>query len=151
MRTILSRGCLASPDSFTASFSYVPGSTSAASPIDDILQSGCGVCQDYAHVMIAVSRSWGIPSRYVSGYLSETGQPGGQAVGNATHAWVECLLPDLGWIGFDPTNVSPVDQRHVRIAVGRDYQDVSPTQGVRQGGGETNLEVDVQINQKGVG
>ncbi len=130
------------------SFSYVPGSTSAASPIDDILQSGRGVCQDYAHVMIAVARSWGIPSRYVSGYLSETGQPGEQAVGNATHAWVECRLPELGWIGFDPTNVSLVDQRHVRIAVGRDYKDVSPTQGVRQGGGETNLEVDVQVIQK---
>ena len=130
------------------SFSYVPGSTSAASPIDDILQSGRGVCQDYAHVMIAVARSWGIPSRYVSGYLSETGRPGEQAVGNATHAWVECLLPDVGWIGFDPTNMSLVDQRHVRIAVGRDYQDVSPTQGVRQGGGETNLEVDVQVIQK---
>ncbi|MDE2926275.1 MAG: transglutaminase family protein [Acidobacteriota bacterium] len=130
------------------SFSYVPGSTSAASPIDDILQSGRGVCQDYAHVMITVARSWGIPSRYVSGYLSETGQPGEQAVGNATHAWVECRLPELGWIGFDPTNVSLVDQRHVRIAVGRDYKDVSPTQGVRQGGGETNLEVDVQVIQK---
>ena len=132
-------------------FRYVPGSTSVASPIDDILQSGRGVCQDYAHVMIAVARSWGIPSRYVSGYLSETGQPGEQAAGNATHAWVECRLPDLGWIGFDPTNESLVDQRHVRIAVGRDYQDVSPTRGIRQGGGETHLEVDVQIIQKGVG
>ena len=130
-----------------SSFSYVPGSTSAASPIDDILQSGRGVCQDYAHVMIAVARSWGIPSRYVSGYLSETGRPGEQAVGNATHAWVECLLPDLGWVGFDPTNESLVDQRHVRIAVGRDYQDVSPTRGIRQGGGETDLEVDVQVIQ----
>lgn len=133
------------------SFSYVPGSTSAASPIDDILQSGRGVCQDYAHVMIAITRSWGIPARYVSGYLSETGRPGEQAVGNATHAWVECLLPDLGWIGFDPTNQSLVDQRHVRIAAGRDYRDVSPTRGVRQGGGETSLEVDVQVIQKGVG
>ena len=133
------------------SFSYVPGSTSAASPVDHILQSGRGVCQDYAHVMIAIARSWGIPSRYVSGYLSETGQPGQQAVGNATHAWVECRLPDLGWIGFDPTNDSLVDQRHVRIAVGRDFQDVSPTRGVRQGGGETSLEVGVQVVQKGVG
>lgn len=133
------------------SFSYVPGSTSAASPVDHILQSGRGVCQDYAHVMIAIARSWGIPSRYVSGYLSETGQPGEQAVGNATHAWVECLLPNLGWIGFDPTNDSLVDQRHVRLAVGRDFQDVSPTRGVRQGGGETSLAVDVQVVQKGAG
>lgn len=133
------------------SFDYVPGSTSVASPVEHILESGRGVCQDYAHVMIAIARSWSIPSRYVSGYLNETGQPGEQAMGNATHAWVECLLPDLGWIGFDPTNESIVDQRHVRIAVGRDYQDVSPTRGVRQGGGETSLEVDVQVIRKGVG
>lgn len=133
------------------SFEYVPGSTSVASPVEHILKSGRGVCQDYAHVMIAIARSWGIPSRYVSGYLSVTGQPGEQAVANATHAWVECLLPGLGWIGFDPTNASLVDQRHVRIAVGRDYQDVSPTQGVRQGGGETRLEVEVQVFQRGAG
>ncbi len=132
-------------------FDYVPGSTSVASPVEHILESGRGVCQDYAHVMIAIARSWGIPSRYVSGYLSPTGQPGEQAVGNATHAWIECLLPGLGWIGFDPTNESLADQRHVRIAVGRDYQDVSPTQGVRQGGGVTRLEVDVKVRQRGAG
>ncbi len=144
-------GLLQLCQSLFRSFEYVPGSTTVASPVEHILESGRGVCQDYAHVMIAIARSWGIPSRYVSGYLNETGQPGEQVVGNATHAWVECLLPGLGWIGFDPTNESLVDQRHVRIAVGRDYQDVSPTQGVRQGGGETSLEVDVQVVQKGVG
>ncbi len=133
------------------SFDYVPGSTSVASPVEHILESGRGVCQDYAHVMIAIARSWGIPSRYVSGYLNVTGQPGEQAVGNATHAWVECLLPGLGWIGFDPTNESLVDRRHVRIAVGRDYQDVSPTQGVRQGGGVTRLGVDVKMRQNSAG
>ena len=132
-------------------FEYVPGSTSVASPVDHILESGRGVCQDYAHVMIAVARSWGIPSRYVSGYLSGTGQAGEQAVGNATHAWVECRLPGLGWIGFDPTNQSLADQRHIRIAVGRDYRDVSPTRGVRQGGGQTRLEVDVQVLRRGAG
>ncbi len=144
-------GLLQLCQSLFRSFEYVPGSTTVASPVEHILESGRGVCQDYAHVMIAIARSWGIPSRYVSGYLNETGQPGEQVVGNATHAWVECLLPGLGWIGFDPTNESLVDQRHVRTAVGRDYQDVSPTQGVRQGGGETSLEVDVQVVQKGVG
>ena len=132
-------------DTLHSVFQYTPGSTSAASPIEEILRSGKGVCQDYAHVMIAVARSWGVPARYVSGYLYVSGSPGGRAWSNATHAWVECLLPELGWVGFDPTNRSLTDERHVRIATGRDYLDVSPTRGVRQGGGETRLEVDVRM------
>ena len=128
-----------------SSFHYIPGSTSVASPIEHILKSGQGVCQDYAHVMIAIARSWGVPARYVSGYLYVTGPDGGRAQENATHAWAECLLPELGWVGFDPANQSVSDERHVRIAVGRDYQDVSPTRGVYRGGGETRLEVDVQV------
>lgn len=125
--------------------SYVPGTTSAESSVDHILQSDRGVCQDYAHAMIAVARSWGIPSRYVSGYLHDSGGSGHQAADNATHAWVECRLPNLGWIGFDPTNASLATETHVRIATGRDYGDVSPTRGVIQGGGESRLEVDVRI------
>ena len=120
---------------------YIPGSTSVESPVEHVLETGQGVCQDYAHVMIAIARSWGIPARYVSGYLHDSDQ---QAP-NATHAWVECRLPGLGWVGFEPTNRSLADERHVRIAVGRDYRDVSPTRGVRQGGGETRLEVDVEM------
>ena len=127
------------------SFHYVPGSTSATSPIEHILKSGQGVCQDYAHVMIAIARSWGIPARYVSGYLHVTGLANEQAQENATHAWVECLLPELGWVGFDPTNRSVADERYVRIAQGRDYQDVSPTRGIYRGGEKTQLEVDVQV------
>ena len=85
-------------------FQYVPGSTSAVSSIEHILEAGKGVCQDYAHVMISIARSWGVPSRYVSGYLyveDDVGQPIPAAAG---HAWVECRLPGLGWVGFDPTN-----------------------------------------------
>ena len=132
-------------DTLHSVFQYTPGSTTAASPIEEILNSGHGVCQDYAHVMIAVARSWGVPARYVSGYLYVSGSPDGQAWSNATHAWVECLLPELGWVGFDPTNRSLSDERHIRIATGRDFLDISPTRGVRQGGGETRLEVDVRI------
>ena len=132
-------------DTLHSVFQYTPGSTSAASPIEEILTSGRGVCQDYAHVMIAVARSWCVPARYVSGYLYVPGSPDGQAWSNATHAWVECLLPKLGWVGFDPTNRSLAGERHVRIATGRDYLDISPTRGVRQGGGETRLEVDVRM------
>ncbi len=132
-------------DALYHSFRYVPGSTSAVSPIEHILESGRGVCQDYAHVMIAIARSWGVPARYVSGYLHVTGQTGEQAPESATHAWVECRLPGLGWTGFDPTNRTLADERHVGIAVGRDYQDVAPTRGVFQGGGETRLEIDVRV------
>ena len=124
---------------------YVPGSTSAESPVDHVLETDRGVCQDYAHVMIAIARSWGIPARYVSGYLRLTGQTGEQSPDNATHAWVECRLPELGWVGFDPTNQSVAGEGHVRIAAGRDYRDVSPTRGVIQGGGEARLEVDVRM------
>ena len=125
------------------SFEYVPGSTSVASPIDHILQNGLGVCQDYAHVMIAIARSWDVPTRYVSGYVPV--ESGSEALASASHAWVECLLPGLGWTGFDPTNGCLPREGHVRVAVGRDYQDVAPTRGVMHGGGETELEVDVRM------
>ena len=138
-------GLLRLSNTLHRSFQYLPGSTSATSPAEHILESGRGVCQDYAHVMIAIARSWGVPARYVSGYLSVTGQAGEQVQGNASHGWVECLLPGVGWVGFDPTNKSVADRRHVRIAVGRDYRDVSPTWGICQGGGESWLEVDVQV------
>ena len=125
-------------------FDYVPGSTSAVSPIDHILESGQGVCQDYAHVMIAVARSWGVPARYVSGYMFAD-VAAGKAPEPATHAWVECLLPGLGWASFDPTNRSVPGDRHVRVAVGRDYRDVPPTRGVLAGEGGSSLEVSVRM------
>jgi len=123
-------------------FEYVPGSTTISSTIEHILDTGRGVCQDYAHVMIAVARTWGIPARYVSGYVHDETAAGG---GTTSHAWVECLLPGPGWTGFDPTNAILADERHVRVAVGRDYQDVSPTRGVLIGGGDIRLEVEVRM------
>ena len=121
---------------------YIPGSTSAESSVEHILETGRGVCQDYSHLMIAIARSWGIAARYVSGYL--------HAPGNASHAWVECRLPGLGWVGFDPTNQSLAGEGGVvRIAAGRDYRDVSPTRGILHGGGEIRLEVEVQVHTVG--
>ena len=166
-------------------FDYEPGSTSAASPIDHILETGRGVCQDYAHVMIAIARTWGVPARYVSGYVHVTGEGRGQAPTSsqtstssqtqissqtqtstsfqtpnssqtqssshapqtATHAWVECRLPGLGWVGFDPTNQTLADDHHVTIAVGRDYQDVAPSKGILQGFVGSILEVDVRMRR----
>ena len=125
-------------------FEYLPGSTSSTSTIEHILDTGRGVCQDYAHVMIAIARTWGMPSRYVSGYLHDV-TARDTAGGMTMHAWVECLLPGPGWTGFDPTNATFVDERHVRVAVGRDYQDVSPTRGVLHGGGDVRIDVEVRM------
>ena len=127
------------------SFQYVPGVTSVLSPIEHILETGQGVCQDYAHVMIAIARTWHVPARYVSGYLYLGGD--GESRQMSSHAWVECLLPSLGWIGFDPTNNCTVDQRYVRVAIGRDYQDVPPVRGVLMGGGESQLDVSIRVRK----
>lgn len=140
-------GVLALSSVLHHTFDYTPGATSVDSPIEDILTTGRGVCQDYTHVFIAIARSWGIPTRYVSGYLfAVDGKNGDTGVfGAATHAWAEICLPDLGWIGIDPTNNAVAGRRYVRIAVGRDYRDVPPTRGVIEGGGKSRLEVDVRM------
>ncbi|MDE0050327.1 MAG: transglutaminase family protein [Rhodospirillales bacterium] len=130
-------------------FRYEPGSTEVDSPIEHILETGSGVCQDYTHVMIAIARSWGVPSRYVSGYIHREGVPGEQTPEGASHAWAEFLLPDLGWLGIDPTNDTLADHRHVRVAVGRDYADAAPTRGAVFGGGETRLDVRVRVSEAG--
>lgn len=132
-------------DTLHRSFQYLPGSTSAISPIEHILETGQGVCQDYAHLMITIARSWGIPTRYVSGYLYVADEGGEYISSRASHAWVECLLPGLDWVGLDPTNRSLTDERHVRMAVGRDYKDVTPTSGIIHGNAESSLEVDVHV------
>ncbi|MDX2159744.1 MAG: transglutaminase family protein [bacterium] len=126
-------------------FEYVPNSTTVDSPIEEILTTGKGVCQDYAHVMIALVRNLGIPCRYVSGYLYHQHEQGLTAAPDQSHAWVEAYLPTLGWIGFDPTNATLAAERHIRVAVGRDYCDVPPTRGVFKGGAETRLEVGVKV------
>ena len=100
-----------------------------------------GVCQDFAHIMIALVRRLGIPCRYVSGYLFH-GRDDRSAEG-ATHAWVEALLPGLGWVGFDPTNNVLAGTRHIRVAIGRDYADVPPTRGVYKGTARDELSVSV--------
>ncbi|MEN9855274.1 MAG: hypothetical protein RLZZ157_400 [Pseudomonadota bacterium] len=129
-------------------FDYVPGFTAADSPIDAALEFRKGVCQDFAHIMLAVARHWGIPSRYVSGYLARKPDDTQiRSVPDASHAWIECLLPEHGWVGFDPTNDMLANDRHVVVAYGRDYADVPPTRGVLKGDAESLLEVDVHVRQ----
>jgi transglutaminase-like putative cysteine protease len=126
-------------------FDYEPQSTEVDSPIDDALQARQGVCQDFAHIMLALLRRLGIPCRYVSGYLFHYQDKADRSAQDATHAWIEALLPDLGWVGFDPTNNLLCGDRHIRVAIGRDYSDVPPTQGVFKGEAESELSVGVRV------
>lgn len=129
------------------SFQYMPDSTQVDSPIDHALSQRQGVCQDFTHIMLALVRSLGIPCRYVSGYLfhRKEGESQDRSAVDAMHAWVEAYLPPLGWVGFDPTNNMPARERHIRVAVGRDYADVAPTRGVFKGNAESELSVAVQV------
>ena len=128
------------------SFDYMPHSTQVDSPIDDALKARQGVCQDFAHIMLALVRPLGIPARYVSGYLFQGDEHRDRSDVGATHAWIETWLPDVGWIGFDPTNNLIVGERHIRVAVGRDYADVPPTRGVFKGKADTELSVSVHVS-----
>ena len=125
---------------------YVPRSTRVNSPIDEALQNRKGVCQDFAHIMIGLVRGIGIPCRYVSGYLQQNKEDADRSGQNATHAWVEALLPLLGWVGFDPTNRRLAGERHIRTAIGRDYADVPPTKGIFRGRTASELTVAVKVS-----
>jgi transglutaminase-like putative cysteine protease len=127
------------------SFSYVKKSTAVNSPIEDALQSRQGVCQDFAHIMIALVRNAGIPCRYVSGYLYHSTENTHPGADGATHAWVEALLPGRGWVGFDPTVNKLASEQHIRTAIGRDYADVPPTMGMMKGKADTQLQVRVRV------
>lgn len=103
-----------------------------------------GVCQDFTHIMLGILRHFGVPARYISGYLY-VGQRDDLIGDTATHAWVEIMIPGIGWVGLDSTNNVEVLDHHILMCVGRDYRDVSPVEGVYQGGNHTlNVIVDVQ-------
>lgn len=128
-------------------FDYASDVTAVDSPIDVALEARQGVCQDFAHIMIALVRGLGIPCRYVSGYLYTGAQYNDRSRVDASHAWVEAWLPGLGWTGFDPTNNLIAGERHIRVAVGCDYADVPPTRGLFKGDAKTELSVEVQVRQ----
>ncbi len=126
-------------------FDYVRKSTAVNSPIEASLSTRRGVCQDFTHIMIAIVRGLRIPCRYVSGYLHHGQEDQDRSSDGATHAWVEALLPGLGWVGFDPTNNLVAGGRHIRTAAGRDYADVPPTLGTMKGRADTELQVRVRV------
>lgn len=120
--------------------SYTPGQTHPGTTGAEALAAGHGVCQDHAHALIAAALSLGIPARYVTGYLHAEG-----GIAEASHAWTEIYINDLGWVGFDASNGMCPDDRYVRIGSGYDAQDAAPIRGVAQGVGTEALSVDVQV------
>lgn len=132
-----------------ADFTYDPGFTTIATPLADVIKHRRGVCQDFAHLGIGCLRALGLAARYVSGYI-ETDPPPDQellAGADASHAWFSVYLPQLGWIDFDPTNNQIPTDRHITIAWGRDYADVTPLKGVVFGSGTHALFVAVDCER----
>jgi transglutaminase-like putative cysteine protease len=130
-------------------FAYDGGTTNVHSTVDDILTTGGGVCQDFAHLSIGLLRLAGIPARYVSGYLAPNPKRDANSAPPelASHAWIEALLPGTGWTGFDPTHRTRTMIRHIRIAVGRDYNDLPPVSGVyKSAGGKCRMAYELDVS-----
>jgi transglutaminase-like putative cysteine protease len=135
---------------------YRPGATEIGVSPQAVWAQGAGVCQDYAHVMIALLRSQAIPARYVSGYFYASDVAGGGTpempeITVQTHAWVEVWVPGFGWWAVDPTNDQPAGERHVTVGQGRDYDDVLPMRGVYYGGSDHALATHVVMSVAGLG
>jgi transglutaminase-like putative cysteine protease len=130
-----------------ADFEFEPGATTVSTSVDEVLHQRRGVCQDFAHLMLACLRGHGLPARYVSGYLltdAPPGQPRLMGV-DASHAWVAAYSPAQAWVEFDPTNRQLADRRYITLAWGADFADVVPLRGVILGGGEQKMEVEVSV------
>lgn len=123
-------------------FTYKADVTNVSTTVAELLATRTGVCQDLAHVMIGLCRSIGIPARYVSGYIVSSAGGPKRGAGHS-HAWAEAWTPSHGWRGFDPTNDVLASEHHVKMAIGRDYRDIPPTQGTFRGVAEETLVVEV--------
>ena len=124
-------------------FKYIKGITTIETTVKEILEHRSGVCQDFAHVMLEMLRSLGIPCRYVSGYVCPN--KSGMRGEGATHAWIEAWLPGSGWVGNDPTNNVWVTNNHVKLAVGRNFRDCTPIKGTFKGPARQSLSVYVSL------
>ena len=125
-------------------FKYIKGITTVETTLDEIWDIKAGVCQDFAHILLVMLRLLGIPARYVSGYVCpHDNNLRGQG---ATHAWVEAYIPFYGWLGLDPTNNCFVNDLHVRLAIGRSFNDCSPVKGTYKGTAKQTLEVGVSVS-----
>ncbi|MEM6911321.1 MAG: transglutaminase family protein [Verrucomicrobiota bacterium] len=127
-------------------FEYQSGATNVHTRMTEVLEGRAGVCQDFAHVFIGLARALQIPARYASGYLYN-GERGTLRGAQASHAWAEVFLPGLGWLGFDPTNNTLADERYVKVAIGRDYDDVAPIKGGFRGGHSREMKIKVLVEK----
>lgn len=134
-------------------FAYKPGTTDLETPLATVWKKKAGVCQDFAHIMLSVLRTAGLPARYVCGYI-ETDAPPASAPGQrrligsvATHAWIEVMVPGFEWVALDPTNNQWCGERHVTVSVGRDFSDSTPVRGTFKGAGSQNMKVRVQMKR----
>jgi transglutaminase-like putative cysteine protease len=131
-------------------FTYDRAVTNVYSAVDEVLALRAGVCQDFAHLFIAVARAMGVPARYVSGYIHESAgrrQGAARNVASASHAWAEAWVPGRGWVGYDATHPVRTSDHHVRLAVGRDYSDAAPTRGIYVGSATGAMEVSVRTRE----
>jgi transglutaminase-like putative cysteine protease len=125
-------------------FAYDRSVTNVYSSVDEVLELRAGVCQDFAHLFIAVARAMGVPARYVSGYIH---LPDDKGATTASHAWGEAWVPGKGWIGYDATRPVRTSEHHVRLAVGRDYSDAAPTRGIYVGSASGSMKVSVRMRE----
>lgn len=132
-------------------FDFVSGATTIATPLAEVLEKRKGVCQDFAHLMIACLRSQGLAARYMSGYIETVPPPGQEKLegSDASHAWCALYAPTVGWVDFDPTNNLIPQEQHVILGWGRDFSDVTPLKGVFFGDGRHTLEVAVDMRRIG--
>jgi len=131
-------------ETISREFAYDRAVTTVYSGVDEVLALRAGVCQDFAHLFIAVARAMGVPARYVSGYIHDDRARGAVA---ASHAWGEAWVPGKGWVGFDATHPVRVTEHHVRLAVGRDYSDAAPTRGIYVGSAASAMTVSVSTRE----
>jgi transglutaminase-like putative cysteine protease len=127
-------------DAIHSEIAYTPGQTDQMTTAAEALGAGRGVCQDHAHALIAAALSLGVPARYITGYLHAEGD-----IAEASHAWAELFVDDLGWVGFDASNGQCPDEHYIRLGSGFDAEDAAPIRGIAQGRGTEALDVDVQI------
>jgi len=142
-------GCQSLMQKIYSSLDFTPGFTTVNTPVESVLTSRKGVCQDFAHLMIACLRNMGLPARYVSGYIETFPPPGKEKLvgSDASHAWVSVYFPEIGWVEFDPTNNLLPSHNHITVAVGRDYFDVAPIKGIIFSSGKQNIVVKVDVER----
>ncbi len=131
-------------ETIASSVHYETGTTNSSTNAEQAVSLGKGVCQDHAHIFISIARQAGFSARYISGYLMMNDR----VMQEATHAWAEVYLDNLGWVGFDVSNGISPDERYIRLASGLDYQDVAPISGMTYGGAGESLSVNIQVQQQ---